>query len=222
MSAKRDSRPSPFRGKDTQEILAAYRAGSKLARRLFEEAGFVRIEDVATLSDFALWARKAPEGIPVLMDLLVSGYIEAHGVPPPAVDQDFTEALSLAYELAERVGLGEIPARIQGPVHEGRYVNAMLHLAALAEAHAGNKDGPTGESSGTESDPDYQPASWFRERGIGLSRVRHAASAGRPSMRVRKVGKGKAVRYSASDARRHWPDDIARGERKLAVKKTSG
>ncbi|MFT7464315.1 MAG: hypothetical protein ACI9EF_002668 [Pseudohongiellaceae bacterium] len=58
-----------------------------------------------------------------------------------------------------------------------------------------------------ESDPEYRPAGWFAVKTkLPAARLRQAATPHRRSKNVRKVGSGRTVRYSALDARTHWPE----------------
>lgn len=64
---------------------------------------------------------------------------------------------------------------------------------------AGKKTDPPSPEGGP-----YMPARWFKDRGVNGVTLRQAALM----KRVRKLGKGKAVRYSAPDGHRQWPDKI--------------
>jgi hypothetical protein len=83
-------------------------------------------------------------------------------------------------------------------------------LLCYAEACRG-LERATGSTSIREQkdDPDFQPADWFRRHTeVPQDRLRQAALPKRKGKRVRKDKSTGAVRYSAADARLHWPDDM--------------
>lgn len=65
-----------------------------------------------------------------------------------------------------------------------------------------------------EKDADFRPARYFR---MLDGRVRDATRARRSeSTRVRKIGEGRGVMYSAADARRLWPVEMVKVEKENA------
>jgi len=92
--------------------------------------------------------------------------------------------------------------------NQGLVTEATIENAAGAAARALRR-----EAGETPPDDEYQPAAWFGPTIAG--RLRHASAPGRTVRRVRAVEIEGEKRYSVSDARKWWADDLAKHRAKV-------
>lgn len=89
-------------------------------------------------------------------------------------------------------------------------VRAKHQLNCLKKMRVTLGDGLPVDKTDHDDAVDWKPADWFtRNTKVRAPRLRQAAKAGRKTRRVRSKVIDGIKHYSAVDARRHWPDDMA-------------